>query len=547
MINIDQRKTLSEKDDNPFWLWDGYAKSIIENVNVWINVYDQHLNLILWNPMAEKISGYTHEEVLGHTKVWDWLYPDTTYRDMIMTRAADLLIGKATVNDWETHILCKNGNLKNIIWNSRTFYNELGHFQGAITFGYDITDRKENELALKKAHEDLSVLYNVASITSASIDLGVILERSLVQVLPVLKASKGIIHLWQEDLKEFHMAAHQGFSDESILALTSLSVDDGIIGRVFQKEKPIYIPSLITELENTPNTLPRQLFHAYLGVPMRAKGRVCGVFSIFGKADQHFTKYVIALLSSISDQIGVAVENIRLYQQLRQLAVSEERRRLARELHDAVTQSLYSLTLFAEAGQRSLHTGNLEDVSTYLAELAQTAHNALNEMRVLLHELRPLALETESLLEAIQHRLDAVERKVGIKAYLVAEHGMKLPSFVEQEIYRIIQESLNNTLRHASAQTVSVNIQTSGNLLTVKIADDGVGFDYKTVSQKGGIGLESMHERARRLDGELQVISAVGEGVTITLKVALDKWEKEKSSSGKHGVSRVTKNPSSDC
>lgn len=509
----------AEKDG----LWDGFSNSIIADVNVWINVYDQDLNLIIWNPMAEKISGYTREEVLGHNQIWEWLYPDETYRDMVMTRATDLLIGKATVDDWETEIIGKKGDVKNIVWNSRPFYNETGHFQGAITFGYDITDRKQSEIALKMAHQDLSVLYNVASIASESIDLGIILERSLAQVLPVIKAPKGIIHLWREDLQEFHLAAFQGFSKESISALSSLSAGDGIIGRVFQNESPIYFPNLITELENVPSNVPSQLYHSYIGVPMRAKGQVCGVFSVLGKADQHFTKYVINLLTSISDQIGVAVENTRLYRQSRQLAVSEERRRLARELHDAVTQSLYSLTLFTEAGQRALNDGKLEDVSAHLTELGQIAHSALNEMRVLLHELRPFALETEGLLDAIQHRLDAVERKVGIKAYLIAEHDLKLPPFVEQEIYRIVQEALNNTLRHAYAQTVSVHIQTSDNLLIVKIIDDGVGFDYEAVGKRGGIGLGSMHERAYSLGGELRIISAVNEGVTIILKVKFDK------------------------
>jgi PAS domain S-box-containing protein len=527
MIVISQNKPPFGQDDKQSLLWDGYTKSIIENVNVWINVYDQELNLILWNPMAEKISGYNREEVLGHTHVWDLLYPETAYRDMIVTRAADLLIGKATVDDYETQILCKNGDLKNIVWNSKPLYDESSHFQGAITFGYDITDRKKSEINLQKAHEDLSVLYNVVSIASESIDLGEILERSLALVLPVIKAPKGIIHIWHDDLQEFHLAAHQGFSNESISALSSLTAGDGIIDRIFKKESPIYIPSLITELENTPNNVPIRLFHAFLGVPMRAKGKVCGVFSVFGKADQPFTKYVISLLTSISDQIGVAVENARLYQQSRQLAVSEERRRLARELHDAVTQSLYSLTLFAEAGQRDLRDGKLEEVSKDLTELGQTAYSALNEMRVLLHELRPLALESEGLLDAIQRRMDAVERRAGIKAYLIAEPGLNLPSLVEQELYRIIQEALNNTLRHASAQTVSVSIQTSDNELTVKITDDGVGFDCETVTQRGGLGLEGMHERAGCLGGELRIISAIGEGVTITLKIRLDNWKKE--------------------
>ena len=525
MSNTSPTSQLPQQPDQPSPQWGGYSKSIIENVNVWINGYDQDLNLTLWNPMAESISGYARDEVLGNTHIWEWLYPDKAYYDMIVTRANDLLTGQATVEDWETQIVCKNGQKKNIVWNSKPFYNDEGKFQGAITFGYDITDRKKSELALQKAHEDLSVLYDVVSIASESIDLEEILERSLKLVLPVVKAPKGIIHIWNEDLQELKLAAHQGFSEDAIPLLAELAAGDGPINRVFKEEAAIYVPSLITEVESAPHNLPIRLFHAFLGVPMHSKGKICGVFSVFGKADEPFSKYVISLLSSISDQIGVAVDNARLMQQSRQLAVFEERRRLARELHDAVTQSLYSLALFAEAGQRDLRDGKFGEVASDLVELAQTANSALNEMRVLLHELRPLALEKEGLVDAIQRRLEGVERRAGIKAYLASDPDLNLPSNVEQELYRIIQEALNNTLRHASANNVTTTIRKLDNLLTVTIQDDGVGFDFDSLTQRGGLGIEGMHERAARINADLQIVSAVNQGVTIILKLKLDQWE----------------------
>jgi PAS domain S-box-containing protein len=501
--------------------WDAYSHSIIENVNVWLNVYDKDLNLVFWNAVAEKISGYSRDEVLGHSMVWEWLYPDETYRKFIILRAADLLVGEATIEDWETQILCRNNEVKTIAWNSQAVYDDSDQFQGAITFGYDVTSRKNAEDALKKAHDELSVLLNVASVTSGSIDLDVILRRSLEQVLPIMKSAKGLIHLWQEDAQELHLAAYKGLPDPSVTELLALTIEKGIIGRVFQEEVPISIPNLITELDDAPANVPHRLFHAYLGVPMKAKGHVCGVFSVLGKAEQQFTVDEITLLTSIADQIGVAVENARLYQQSRQLAVSEERRRLARELHDAVTQSLYSLTLFAEAGHRSLQSGDLEDASIYLTELGTTAQSALREMRLLLHELRPLVLESEGLLEAVQRRLDAVERRVGIKARLKGSPQLQLPPHIEQELYRIIQEALNNTLRHAAAQRVSVTIQQIEEMLAVEIADNGVGFDPEIVRNQGGIGLESMRERAKELGGELQIYSALGEGTTTTIKLQL--------------------------
>jgi len=106
-----------------FFSQDAYSISIIENVNVWLNIYDKDLNLVFWNAVAEKISGYSREEVLGHKKIWEWLYPDETYRKLITKRAADLLLGETSVEDWETQILCRNNEVKAITWNSQAVYD----------------------------------------------------------------------------------------------------------------------------------------------------------------------------------------------------------------------------------------------------------------------------------------------------------------------------------------------------------------------------------------------------------------------------------------
>jgi len=502
------------------FLGNDVSNNIIENVNVWLNVYDKNLNLTLWNSMAEKISGYSRQEVLGHRKIWTWLYPDEVYRNMIVVRAAGLLTGEESVEDWETEIRCKDGALKTIAWSSRAIFNDSGEFQGAITFGYDMTDRKKAAASLKEAHNELSVLYHVASATAGPLVLEVILDRALEQVLPAIKSAKGFIHLWDDENAELYLAAYSGVSAASISELTSLRPGEQIIGRVFELETPVSLPNIVTELENVPTNVPDRLFHAYLGVPMKTKGRTRGVFSVLRKADQEFTEDEVNLLTSIAGQIGIAVENARLYQQSRRLAVAEERRRLARSLHDVVTQSLYSLTLFAEAGQRALRNGDLVDTEAHLVDLGATAQNALREMRLLLHELRPLALESEGLLEAIQLRLDSVERRAGIKAILTVsaiDTVDKLPAAVEQELYHIIQEALNNTLRHGAASRVTVTIGRDNGSLQVRIADDGVGYDTTKIDVQGGMGLQNMVERAHNIGGCLTIVSAPGEGVEVTV------------------------------
>jgi signal transduction histidine kinase len=252
---------------------------------------------------------------------------------------------------------------------------------------------------------------------------------------------------------------------------------------------------------------------------MRAKGKVLGVFSVFGEAGHQLYMEEMTLLASIADQVGVAVEHAWLYQQAEQLAVMEERERLARDLHDSVTQSLYCLTLFAEAGRRLIKSGDLERAESYLARLADTAQDALKEMRLLVYELRPPPLEREGLVGAIQQRLGAVERRVGVKAHLLVDDAVRLPAPVEEGLYRIVQEALNNALKHAMATSVTVRIHVAEEHVELEVVDDGIGFDPAAAGKMSGMGLANMQERAKRLGGALQVVSAPGKGTKVIVSV----------------------------
>lgn len=510
----------SHAQDSPLLSWTGGVESLLDGVNVWLNVYDQDMNLVFWNTTAETISGYTRQEVQDNHEIWEWLYPDPSYRNTVTERAVALLKTDSELDGFETNILCRDGSRKTISWSSRTLMDAEGSIQGAITFGRDVTDRKSAEEALHKAHKELSVLYNVASETSGTIGLSTILDRSLAQVLPALAARKGIIHLWDDELEDLKVAAYHGLAESSVSELADYSSGGGIIRQVFETEAPIALPNIISILENAPTNIPSKMFNAYLGVPMRAKGKLLGVLSILGKAEHEFTEDEIHLVTAVADQIGVAVENAHLYEQSRRLAVSEERRRLARELHDAITQSLYSLTLFAEAGRRSLNNGDIDDTDGYLTDMGSTAHSALREMRLLLHELRPLHLESEGMIEAIQHRIDSVESRVGIKARLERDVELELIPDDEDELYRIIQEALNNTLRHSSATAVTVTITRSTDnpkRPLVSIADDGIGFDLERAYNQGGIGLESMAERCKKLRADFLITSTPGKGTVVSV------------------------------
>jgi signal transduction histidine kinase/streptogramin lyase len=171
-------------------------------------------------------------------------------------------------------------------------------------------------------------------------------------------------------------------------------------------------------------------------------------------------------------------------------AITEERSRLARELHDSVTQSLHSSTLLAEAGQRLVSSGDIERARGYLIRLGEISQQALKEMRLLVYELRPLALSGVGLVRALQQRLDAVERRSGVEVQLSIEEELELPASIEEELFRIAMEALNNALKHANPTrvTVALSLEKKRAIPCIELAiiDDCIGFDPDTKEGEGG-------------------------------------------------------------
>lgn len=202
-------------------------------------------------------------------------------------------------------------------------------------------------------------------------------------------------------------------------------------------------------------------------------------------------------------------------------AALEERQRLARELHDSVTQSLYSLTLLAEASRRTAQHGDVTRVVENITRLGETAQQALKEMRLLVYELRPLALEQAGLAEALQHRLDAVEKRAGVDAQLRVNLNAQLPPHVENSLYRIAQEALNNSLKHAEATTIAVSLKTQAGHVELEIVDNGKGFEPEAIQDQGGLGMVSMRERVESMQGEYSITSDPGQGTRIWVSAPL--------------------------
>jgi signal transduction histidine kinase len=256
-----------------------------------------------------------------------------------------------------------------------------------------------------------------------------------------------------------------------------------------------------------------------LAVPLRTKTGVIGVLNVESDQLNAFDESDMKMLESLANQAAIAIENARLYEQARRLAVVEERQRLARELHDSVTQGLYGVTLYAEATARQLTSGSLKLATDHLRELRDTAQEALREMRLLIFELRPSVLESEGLVNALRARLEAVEERAGLAVEFEVEGETILPTNVEGGLYRIAQEALNNALKHAGACNISVCLKYVDERVILEIIDDGTGFDPSTAVEAGGLGLDGMIERAAQMGGELMLDSEPGAGTRVRVEV----------------------------
>jgi signal transduction histidine kinase len=360
-------------------------------------------------------------------------------------------------------------------------------------------------------------LLQVASVVSSTLDLNEVLARILDQLRRVVGYDSASVQLLEEG--GLQLIAARGFADKQPILGAIFAPDEVPHYRVVAEGQPLNLadaPALYPAFHRPPFNHIR----SWLGAPLRIQERIIGMIAMNRQEPGGFSEEEARLATAFADQAALALENARLYQQTEQLAVMEERSRLARELHDSVTQALYSLTLFAEAGRRAAEAGEKERELNYLVRLGQVSHQALKEMRLLVYELRPAALETEGLVAALQQRLEAVEKRAGVEARLLVEEMVELPTIVEEGLYRIAQEALNNILKHAAATAVTVRLKANPEQVELEVVDNGRAFDPANLSNGGGIGLVSMRERAERLGGSLTIISRPGEGTRVRANVS---------------------------
>ncbi|MBW8799441.1 MAG: GAF domain-containing sensor histidine kinase [Streptomyces sp.] len=316
-----------------------------------------------------------------------------------------------------------------------------------------------------------------------------------------------------------------GVSDAQWKAIGPLPRQHGILAAMLREAKVERLADVRTDprFEGWPSAHPEM--SDFLGLPIRDGEEVIGALFLANKNCEKseggcgFTAEDEELLSILAQHAAIALTNARLYERSRELTIAEERSRLAHELHDAVSQKLFSLRLTAQAAA-ALVDRDPARAKGELQQVAVLAAEAVDELRAAVVELRPAALDEDGLLATLRTQVQVLDRAHTARVTFAAAGFRALPAAQEEALLRVAQEALHNALRHSGAEQVDVTVNRRGGGAVLRVTDDGSGFDPHLTRRAGRhLGLVSMRDRASGVGGTLTVESAPGKGTTIEMEV----------------------------
>jgi signal transduction histidine kinase len=365
---------------------------------------------------------------------------------------------------------------------------------------------------LERRVRELEALYQADAKLYRRLELDQVLQTLVDIALDILKAEKGSLMVWDDRRERLVVRVATGFAPET-MAYMSFGPGEGSAGRVAVTGEPAIVedthldPSVITRITE------QEGIRSFLHMPIEIGGKIFGVFNVDYTYPRAFGENEVRLFTALAQRAAMAIETAQLHAQAQELAVVEERGRIARDLHDAVTQTLFSASLIAEVLPRIWEQDPVEG-SERLEELRELTRGALAEMRALLLELRPLSVAEAEMGELLRQLADAVAGRARLSVTLEIGQEQSLPPEVKVALYRIAQEALNNVAKHAHASQCKIGLRSERQRLVLEISDDGRGFDVNVVPPNR-LGLGIMRERAVSAGARIEIESQIDLGTNV--------------------------------
>jgi len=366
--------------------------------------------------------------------------------------------------------------------------------------------------------QELAVLYRADEELLSHLKLDDLLNALVGVAVDIVKCDKSALLVLDKDRNRLVVGAVRGFSSESLEKM-NFGVGEGIIGNVLLSGEPAVVEDTHNNQHVLVHITEPEGIHSFMHVPIKIKDQMFGVFNFNYLQPRSFSEDERRLFIALAKRAAMAIENAQLYTQAQFAATIEERQRLARELHDAVTQTLFSSSLIADVLPR-IWERNPEEGHRRLEELRQLTRGALAEMRTLLMELRPSALVEVELDDLLKQLGEAFTGRSRIPVQLEVEGDGDVPPAVKVGLYRIAQEALNNVFKHASASQVQISLKSVQNGLELSVTDNGRGFDPSDISFEH-LGLKIMNERSNDIGVQLLIESKIDSGTKI-----IARWNK---------------------
>jgi signal transduction histidine kinase len=363
---------------------------------------------------------------------------------------------------------------------------------------------------------EMDALYRVDEQLHQSLVLDEVLRALTDAAIDVLDADRSAVLIFDENTRELQVRATSGLSNSQVQALVDSL--NGLDATTIEKlDVPRVVPDTSRDLRMVQDVSRAVGLASVIDVPITIAGKRFGLFSM-GWVDHHeINSDEVRMASAMGQRAAVAIENARLYERAQHAASLEERQRLARELHDSVSQALYGISLGTRTAKTLLERdpARVGEPLEYVSGLAEAG---LAELRALIFELRPESLEAEGLLAAFEKQFAAMHARHGIVMVTSLEGEPDLRLDLKEVLYRIGQEAMHNTVKHARATKAWVTLRKADGRVTLEVRDNGVGFDPNG-EFPGHLGLRSMTERATSSGGTLTIESAPGSGTTVRISV----------------------------
>ncbi|MCC7208968.1 MAG: PAS domain S-box protein [Anaerolineae bacterium] len=494
------------------------------------------------NDAASEVTGYRSDELLGR-RVQEILFPGDLARQI---DALTVRFASGDVTGHELTLAAKDGQRVVLEFNSANQYCADGTLDKIVGLGINITRRKEAERELDTYQRRLEVLVEerTAELVRANealhaartaeheqrilaealrdlalkmigaLDLPELLDSILTGVGNIVSCDSAALILLElgGTARTVGSRGYRGRSAQPPRQEPFRWQDYPLLRQMMETRQPVVVPD-IQPFAGDLHFIPAAWQHGYAVIPFQLQGEIIGFVSLTSSRPGFFTPLMVERLQLLAHQVALAVQSVRLHQQAQALAAVKERERLARDLHDAVSQTLFAASVIAESLQRRWQT-NARLNEGRLKQLVQMTRGALAEMRTLLLELRPNALLEAGLDTLLPQLALSIQSRKQLEVDVQVESTFPPPPDVKICLYRIAQEALNNIAKHADAARALVRLQRRGDSIELEVGDDGRGFDPQRVSGSS-LGLRIMQERAEAAGVLLTITSAPGDGTHI--------------------------------